>query len=217
MDEEQGELDFNEEDFLEVKIDNISVSNLGFLVFLKAEGDNRVLPIFIGPNEAHSIAMAFNNQVPPRPLTHDLLKNILGFLDCELTKVLITSLSENTFYSRVYLKREGVDEMDVDARPSDAIALALRYQAPIFAHKSVFEAGAVFVKEETTSVVTEEDGTETQKTWTMLEPPGANSSPEPSKNPAERLKDALQQALARERYEEAAKIRDQLKRMEIEN
>src|SRR5690606_803518 len=89
MDEEaeDGAMELDEADFLEARIDNISVSNLGFIVFLRPEGDSRVLPIFIGANEAHSIAIAFNNQVPPRPLTHDLLKNILGLLDVEVVKI----------------------------------------------------------------------------------------------------------------------------------
>src|SRR3954464_7400796 len=130
MEEDPNEdFEFDENDFLEAKIDNISVSNLGFIVFLKADGDNRVLPIFIGANEAQSIAIAYNNQVPPRPLTHDLMKNVLGMLDVEVTKVLVTSLAENTFYGRIYFKKESIEDLDIDARPSDAIALALRYKA----------------------------------------------------------------------------------------
>ncbi|HKP97392.1 MAG TPA: bifunctional nuclease family protein, partial [Fibrobacteria bacterium] len=148
MDEEPEEsFEADENDFLETKIDNISVSNLGFIVFLKAGGDNRVLPIFIGANEAQSIAIAFNNQTPPRPLTHDLMKNVLGMLDVEVTKVQVTSLTENTFFGRVYFKKEGIEDLDIDARPSDAIALALRYKAPIFVHKDVYDSAAIVVKE----------------------------------------------------------------------
>jgi uncharacterized protein len=201
MDEEPAEsFDLNEEDFLETRIDNISVSNLGFIVFLKADRDDRVLPIFIGANEAQSIAIAYNNQVPPRPLTHDLMKNVLGMLDVEVTKVQVTSLAENTFYGRVYFKKEGIEDMDIDARPSDAIALALRYKAPIFVHKDVYESAAIVVKE-----------TGETEAGNPMEEDEA-SEPETHMDQVERLKDSLRKALAAEHYEEAAKIRDELKK-----
>jgi bifunctional DNase/RNase len=201
MDEEREEnFELNEDDFLEARIDNISVSNLGFIVFLKADGDNRVLPIFIGANEAQSIAIAYNNQIPPRPLTHDLMKNVLGMLDVEVTKVQVTSLSENTFYGRVYFKKEGIEDMDIDARPSDAIALALRYKAPIFVHKDVYESAAIVVK----------DGGENEEAMSRESEEG----PEPDTHidQMQRLKESLRKALAAEHYEEAARIRDELKR-----
>ncbi|MDQ3002539.1 MAG: bifunctional nuclease family protein [Fibrobacterota bacterium] len=201
MDEEPGEsFDLNEEDFLETRIDNISVSNLGFIVFLKADRDDRVLPIFIGANEAQSIAMAYNNQVLPRPLTHDLMKNVLGMLDVEVTKVQVTSLAENTFFGRVYFKKEGIEDMDIDARPSDAIALALRYKAPIFVHKDVYESASIVVKE-----TGESEGGEPAKDFEA-------SEPETHIDQVERLKDRLHKAVAAEHYEEAAKIRDELKK-----
>jgi bifunctional DNase/RNase len=212
MDEEPEEsFELNEEDFLEAKIDNISVSNLGFIVFLKADGDNRVLPIFIGANEAQSIAIAYNNQVPPRPLTHDLMKNVLGMLDVEVTKVQVTSLSENTFYGRVYFKKEGIEDLDIDARPSDAIALALRYKAPIFVHKDVYESAAIVVKEGTEGE--SGDPAETEAGTGA----GSERDPETHMSQVERLKENLQKALKAEHYEEAARIRDELKRFESGN
>lgn len=201
MDEEPGEsFDVNEEDFLETRIDNISVSNLGFIVFLKADRNDRVLPIFIGANEAQSIAIAYNNQVPPRPLTHDLMKNVLGMLDVEVTKVQVTSLAENTFFGRVYFKKEGIEDMDIDARPSDAIALALRYKAPIFVHKDVYESASIVVKETGES----EAGDPAEDIEA--------SEPETHMDQVERLKDSLRKALSAEHYEEAAKLRDELKK-----
>jgi uncharacterized protein len=219
MDEESPErFEAEEEDFLPARIDNISVSNLGFIVFLKAEGDDRVLPIFIGANEAQSIAIAYNNQVPPRPLTHDLMKNVLGMLDVEVTKVQVTSLTDNTFYGRVFFSREGIEDMDIDARPSDAIALALRYKAPIFVHKDVYESAAIVVKEGEESEAVEESGSDDSETE-----PGTGSgaktsieAPAPI-SPVERLQEKLKKALAAERYEEAARIRDELKRYESGN
>jgi uncharacterized protein len=205
MQEEEPGADFelNDEDFIQARIDNVSVSNLGFIVFLKAKGQDRVLPIFIGANEAQSIAIAYNNQVPPRPLTHDLLKNILGMLDCEITKVQVTALTDNTFYGRVHFQREGFEEMDIDARPSDAIALAIRYKAPIFIHKEVYESAAILVNDGNPEV---EAG---QPMPLGLEPPPIN--------PIEKIKIDLARALSEERYEEAARLRDELKRLETGN
>ncbi len=232
--EEEPEESFasDDADFLPARIDNISVSNLGFIIFLKAksggDGDGRVLPIFIGSNEAQSIAIAFNNQVPPRPLTHDLLKNILGLLDCEITKIHVTSLSENTFYARVYLRKEGIEDMDIDARPSDAIALAIRFQAPIFVHKDVYDSAAILVNE-----AKDGDTTETKPASDMDSNPEADvAEPQPSVSaasagakpassapihPVEKLQRDLRNALAEERYEEAARLRDALKKLESGN
>ncbi len=214
MEEGEREADFelSEEDFLAARIHNIALSNLGFIVMLKlqpdeslGETDDRTLPIWIGTNEAQSIAIAYNNQVPPRPLTHDLLKNILGLLDCEVTKVQVTSLADNTFFGRIHFRKEGIEDMDVDARPSDAIALAIRYKAPVFIHKDVWEAAAVVMKE------SEGEGEEDEASV-------ATGGLEPSSiNPVERLKIDLERALAEERYEEAARLRDELKRLKAGN
>lgn len=186
-------------DFVPVRIESVSITNLGFIVFLKREGDDRVVPIFIGANEAQSIALALNNQPPPRPMTHDLLKTMLGSLDCEVSKVQVTDLVENTFHGRVFISRAGVESLDFDARPSDAIALAIRFGAPIFIRDSVFEAAAV--------AVTEEEGQDGE------EPP--NEGPRPS--PLEILESRLKKALEAERYEEAARLRDEIKRLQSEN
>ena len=208
---EEESFEPDDEAFLAVKIDNVSVSNLGFIVFLKANGDGRVLPIFIGANEAHSIAIAYNNQTPPRPLTHDLMKNVLGMLDCEVVKVQVTSLADNTFFGRIFFRKEGIEDMDIDARPSDAIALAIRYKAPIFVHKDVYEAAAIQVKENG------EEGAPAEHHETPHAPEGGAPTKPAHRSPVEKLKEALQKALAGEHYEEAARIRDQLKRLESGN
>jgi len=207
----EGEFEYDDEDFLEAKIDNVSVSNLGFIVFLKAAGDVRVLPIFIGANEAQSIAIAYNNQTPPRPLTHDLMKNILGMLDVEVVKIQVTHLTDNTFFGRIHLRKEGIEEMDVDARPSDAIALALRYRVPIFVHKDVYEAAAIVVKE-----TGEAEGQTPAEAAEIVATGPKRGQSEPAEEThmarVERLKEQLKRALAAEHYEEAAKLRDELKR-----
>jgi uncharacterized protein len=224
-DSADGNFELNDEDFLEAVIDNISVSNLGFIVFLKAVGDERVLPIFIGANEAQSIAIAYNNQVPPRPLTHDLMKNVLALLDVEVTRIQVTSLTDNTFYGRIFLKKEGIEDLEIDARPSDAIALALRYKAPIFVHKDVYEGAAIVVKEGEEAEGDAEAEPETGEAEAGMHTeeerparkPAARVSPETHLSQVEKLKEKLRKALAGERYEEAARLRDELKRIETGN
>src|SRR5690606_30263651 len=98
--------------FIPVRIESVSITQLGFIVFLKGEGDERVVPLFIGANEAQSIALALNQQPPPRPMTHDLMKTLLDSLDCEVSKVQVTDLVENTFHGRIFLSRAGVESLD---------------------------------------------------------------------------------------------------------
>ena len=132
--------------FVKVKIDNISLSNLGFIVFLKKDGDENVLPICIGAMEAHSIAASYNNQQFPRPLSHDLFKNILSTLNCKVVKIHVTDLIDGTFYARIFIN-DGDRELDIDSRPSDAIALALRFKAPIYVHTNVLKSASVNINQ----------------------------------------------------------------------
>lgn len=98
----------------------------------------RVVPIVIGPFEAHAIVSALNDDAPPRPMTHDLIRNILTRLGVSIDRVLIDDLWQGTFYAKLYLLH-GDEEIEIDARPSDAIALALRFRAPIYMAESVLE------------------------------------------------------------------------------
>lgn len=203
-------------EFLDVRIENISVSNLGFIVFLRPEGDERVMPIFIGANEAHSIAAAYNKQQLPRPLTHDLLKTVLENLDCDLTKVQITALVENTFYGRIYFRREEYEEFDVDARPSDAIALALRYEVPIQVEKSVFESSALELRQESKMPGSDNPVSRLSPDLADLEAvkPNPRMREPDTQSPLERLQGELARAIADERYEDAARIHQELKEKE---
>lgn len=99
----------------------------------------RTVPIVIGPFEAHAIVMALNDEVPQRPLTHDLMRNILMRLGVSVDRVVIDDLWQGTFYAKIYLLH-GDEEIEIDSRPSDAIALALRFRAPIYMVESVLEA-----------------------------------------------------------------------------
>ena len=109
------------------------------IVILKDKGGERVLPIWVGVFEANAIALQIENIATPRPMTHDLLRNILSEIEAEVLRIVVSDLRDNTFYAMIYLDRGG-DTIAVDARPSDAIALALRTKAPIYVEDSVVES-----------------------------------------------------------------------------
>jgi len=112
------------------------------IVLLKTAEGSKFLPIWIGHPEAAAILMKLQNTTAPRPLTHDLLVNILGELDAEVVRVTVTELRENTFHASITIQQNG-SELEVDSRSSDAIAVAIRVQAPIYAADSVIEESAI--------------------------------------------------------------------------
>jgi len=173
-----------------VTVTSISLSNVGFVVILKSRQDERSLPIFIGVPEAQAIAMELNGAKPARPLTHDLVKNVLDVLEGRLDHVEVHDLKDGTFFGRLVLSFEG-QRLEVDSRPSDAIAVALRCKAPVLVAQQVMdEAGVVLDSKE--------------KPATEPLRPGPDT--------ATRLKEELARAVAEERYEDAAKLRDQISR-----
>jgi len=113
------------------------VSNMP-VVILRDRDDGLFLPIWVGIFEANAIALEMEKIATPRPMTHDLLKNVLTELGFRVERVVITELKDNTFYARIHLSRQGAS-FDVDSRPSDAIALALRSQAEIYVEEEVLE------------------------------------------------------------------------------
>ncbi len=114
------------------------VTNVPIILLRDAEGQ-KVLPIWVGIFEANAIALQIENVMPSRPMTHDLLKNVINDLKATVLKIVVCDLKEGTFYALIYLDVNG-DTVAVDARPSDAIALALRSRAPIFVEESVIES-----------------------------------------------------------------------------
>lgn len=104
--------------------------------FVLLSDGNRKVPILIGPFEAKAISMPLDGQTPDRPMTHDLLRNILDKLNCELVRVLIDDLWSTTYYAKLTI-RSGEEEIEIDSRPSDAIALAVRFDAPIFVAEGI--------------------------------------------------------------------------------
>ncbi|MDP9299626.1 MAG: bifunctional nuclease family protein [Actinomycetota bacterium] len=114
------------------------------IVLLKERGGERYLPIWIGAAEAAAIALSLQGVVTPRPMTHDLLKNILDDLTVEVQRIVVTELRDSTFYATIALQR-GTDGFEVSSRPSDAIALAVRMAVPIFAEEGVLEEASILI------------------------------------------------------------------------
>ena len=113
------------------------------IVILKDKEGDRVLPIWVGVFEANAIALQIENISTPRPMTHDLLRNIIGDLDGQVDRVVVSDLKDNTFYAVIHLTVRG-ERVAIDARPSDAIALALRSRAPIFVEEAVIDSAKPF-------------------------------------------------------------------------
>jgi len=110
------------------------------IVILRDKDGQKVLPIWVGIFEANAIALQIENIATPRPMTHDLLRNVIHDLKAEVKKIVVCDLQENTFYALIYLSIDGRGEtVAIDARPSDAIALALRTRAPIFVEEAVID------------------------------------------------------------------------------
>ncbi|MCL5735420.1 MAG: bifunctional nuclease family protein [Actinobacteria bacterium] len=122
---------------------SFDVSSKQPIVLLRVEGQNRFLPIWIGHPEAAAILMKLQNAELPRPMTHDLLASVIGQLSASVARVLVTELRDNTFYAVVQLETEKGEEIKVDSRPSDAIALAVRTDAPIFASSQLLDSNAI--------------------------------------------------------------------------
>ncbi len=128
------------EPFIEVNLvglimDQVSKSPV---MVLKALNEKKVIPIWIGMNEANAIAMELENVCSPRPMTHDLLKSVMGNLEANLSRVIITDIVENTYYAELHIERDG-EEKIIDCRPSDAVALALKNRSKIYVSKQVLE------------------------------------------------------------------------------
>lgn len=122
-------------------------TNSPIVLLREAEGQHRVLPIFIGPVEATAIAFAQNGVVTARPLTHDLIRDLLGALEVTVDRIVITELRERTFYAEIEMSARGTGYR-VSSRPSDAIALAARLGTPIFADEAVLEEAAVTMSDD---------------------------------------------------------------------
>lgn len=184
------------------------------LILNEVDGD-RKLPIVIGAFEAQSIAIALEKEIsPPRPLTHDLFKNFADRFDIVVKQVIIHKLVDGVFYSSLICERDKIEEI-IDARTSDAIALALRFQAPIFTYKNILDKAGIYLK---VNPQKEEDE-ENQDSILMDELVANELEPnEPRENlkgkTLEELQILLEEAVTNEDYEKAAHIRDEISKRE---
>ena len=170
-----------------------------YALILKEVNGNRRLPIIIGAFEAQSIALEMEGIKPPRPLTHDLMKNIIDTFGVSLQDVFINELRDGTFYAKITI--EGVsDSQEVDSRPSDAIALAVRYGVPIFVSDEVLKEAGIAAEAE------EEEQGDTPK----VDQPAAIKK---HASKLEQLQTSLKEAIEKEEYEKAAKLRDDIRKL----
>lgn len=178
------------------------------LILNEVDGD-RKLPIVIGAFEAQSIAIALEKEIkPPRPLTHDLFKNFSDRFEIVIKQVIIHKLVDGVFYSSLICERDAVEEI-IDARTSDAIALALRFKSPIFTYKNILDKAGIYLKvnpkkeEEEDSILVDDLVAEEIESVSVPEPTYQDKS-------LEELHQLLEDAVVNEDYETAAKIRDEI-------
>lgn len=200
-----------------LKIKGISYSqtqNGAYALILNEVDGDRKLPIVIGAFEAQSIAIALEKEIkPPRPLTHDLFKNFADRFDIVIKQVIIHKLVDGVFYSSIICERDKIEEI-IDARTSDAIALALRFGAPIFTYKTILDKAGIFLKfsskdkdkeESDDSIMVDEILQEGETV--EIDAGDASMYKEMS---LEELRAELEKAVLSEDYEKAAKIRDEI-------
>ena len=179
------------------------------LILNEVDGD-RKLPIVIGAFEAQSIAIALEKEIrPPRPLTHDLFKNFADRFDIVVKQVIIHKLVDGVFYSSLICERDKIEEI-IDARTSDAIALALRFQAPIFTYKNILDKAGIYLKvnPEKEEDILGEDILVDALVAEELETESPNETF--ASKTIEDLHNMLDEAVANEDYEKAAHIRDEI-------
>lgn len=169
-----------------VRVERVTLdtSSNRFVVILKDDTHHRWLPIVVGPAEAQAIALQLEKVTPPRPMTHDLMKKFLDSMKANILRVTVNDLKENTYFATIDVKRNGT-QSQIDARPSDAIALALRSSAPIFVDEVVMQKASIDDDIEALQHNEEEEDIKT-------------------------LSVKLQEAVDEERYEDAARLRDQI-------
>jgi len=181
---------------------SVSQSNNYAVVLGEMIGLRRI-PIVIGSFEAQAIAVAMEKMTPNRPLTHDLFKQTLEAFKVEIKEIIINNLLDGIFYARLICEREG-EIIELDSRTSDAIALAVRFQCPIFTYEFILDTAGVELDESTQTDIEEENDDE------MEEKPGKNKQSSLSTYSLESLQNMLLQVLEEENYEKAATIRDEI-------
>ncbi|MCB0721942.1 MAG: bifunctional nuclease family protein [Ignavibacteriae bacterium] len=194
-------------DVIQVDIFGLSLSSTmqggGYAIILKEVGGERRLPIIIGQSEAQAIAFELEGIKPPRPLTHDLLKNIIETFGYNVSSITINDLKDSTFYAKIKFDVAAVDE--IDARPSDAIAIALKFSAPIYVASFIMDEVG-FLPEGEESASKNDDGSEYEEEEVAEETSTENRK-------LNKLKHELDEAISKEDYERAAVLRDEIKKI----
>ena len=213
----------NSQDNIQVDIFGLSltpsISGGGYAIILKEISGNRRLPIIIGQYEAQSIALELEGIKPPRPLTHDLLKEVIETFGYSVNYIVINELRDSTFYAKIKFDSSSVEEMD--ARPSDAIAIALKFSSPIYVNADIMDEVG-FVPEYDEQVLPKQEN-EFDDADSGGNPEQIKSKPTETKNLSSKekkliqLRNDLEEAITKEDYERAAQLRDEIKKMEISN
>ena len=190
--------------------------NGAYALILSEEDGDRKLPIVIGAFEAQSIAIALEKEIkPPRPLTHDLFKNFADRFQIVVKQVIIHKLVDGVFYSSIISERDGIEEI-IDARTSDAIALALRFKAPIFTYKAILDKAGIYLKTpQKEEKISKEEEIVIEKLITGDDKESKKIITENySKYTLKELNQMLDEAVANEDYEKAAAMRDEISKRE---
>jgi bifunctional DNase/RNase len=186
------------------------------LILTEKDGD-RKLPIVIGAFEAQSIAIAMENEIkPPRPLTHDLFKNFAERFDVIVKQVIIHKLVDGVFFSSLICERDGIEEI-IDARTSDAVALAVRFDAPIFTYKSILDQAGIMLDvnleaDEDEDMETEEAEADLELEEILAAVLFEDTEDDIATMSLEELEEKMTLAVANEDYEQAAKFRDEIEK-----
>ena len=194
---------------IEAEIWTVAKTDQGNAVLVKPLVGDRAVPIFIGPLEAQNILLGLGEVDIPRPLTHDLMLHLLGELNAKLLRIVIHTLSEGTYYANLVLEHGG-KMTEVDARPSDALALAVRAPCPIFIESElVAESGIAMDQLRQASAETPEEPEESEEEQLIQADLAARKEAQ-----LENLRTRLERLVAQENYEQAAQVRDQIRELE---
>lgn len=200
---------------IEAKVHSLAITDKGFVVMLKPINSERVIPIFIDYLQAQSMATALFNYKMGRPLTHDLINSIFQKCNIRLVNIIIDNVHLNTYYSKLVIEHNGKNEF-VDARPSDAIALALRFQVSIFVEEHVIEKAGMIIEDNGSKELEMKSGIPYNYQVFDKEANSENKRRDIKLNnengvkTKEEIQKLLEQAVKEERYEDAAKYRDEL-------
>lgn len=207
----------NEKILLEIVGLSSSHSQIGhYALVLGERHGNRRLPIIIGGAEAQAIALELENIKTNRPMTHDLIYNLARHFHINLQEVVITELKEGIFFARLIMESQG-EFHEIDSRPSDAVAIGVRFKVPIYTYETVLsEAGVVLDSEETEQENQEEDSTFTLPSAEPAEESKPSKAGKINKDKINQLKKKLEEAISGEDYEAAARLRDEIKKIEGE-